>query len=218
MNLIEQYRVFISSLLIGVYLGVTYDLLFHFVSSKLNKIIRSIIDVLFFVIQALVVFRFMYKINHAIIPLYTYFLFMFGFLIYHYFADDYYKKRIEPLQYLVKKIFMMIKKSLYWGFIEPYMTIYTMLKKRFIKFKSWFIKKRVKHKIKKKERKKKRAKKKEEKKIKKKQKKEEVLLKKKKRREQKLNKKEKKRQIKMQKKNKLGDGDAKKQFQTDQSW
>ena len=43
MTLLTQFELFIYSLLIGVYLGVTYDLFYYFILMHINKIVKYIL-------------------------------------------------------------------------------------------------------------------------------------------------------------------------------
>lgn len=123
-----QYLLFIYSLFVGVYLGVTYDLLELLILKRLHKILKSILQIIFFIFQAQLVFRVFYQINYGIIPLYCYFLFILGYFLDHSFANDYRKQllMIEKLYlYLVSKIAQLLRVLV----IEPFIYCWWLITK-----------------------------------------------------------------------------------------
>lgn len=114
-----QFELFIYALFIGIYLGVTYDLLYYFILMHLNKIVKTICDIIFFICQGFIIFNIIYKINNGIIPVYCYFLFFLGFLIYYQYSQLYYQKNILPLKKLVNKSMTRVIKILHYFFVKP---------------------------------------------------------------------------------------------------
>jgi spore cortex biosynthesis protein YabQ len=128
MSLLTQFELFLFSIFVGIYLGVTYDLIYYFVLMHLKKIQKAILDVLYFIIQSFIVFRVMFKISNGIIPIYCYGLFIIGFIIYHYKAKKYYEERIEPLKRGTTKTYKKLLKIGYFLCIEPLVNTYTIMK------------------------------------------------------------------------------------------
>lgn len=131
MELNIQFELFIYSLFIGVYLGVTYDLFYYFIFMHVHKIIKMICDMLFFVSQGFIVFHLIFKINNGIIPIYCYFLFLLGFLIYYHYSQQYYQNKILPVKKIVysvcKRVLIVLKYLLIKPFIDSYNFFYKVV-------------------------------------------------------------------------------------------
>lgn len=157
-NITLELILFTYSILIGIYLGVSYELLHMLILKHLNKLVKFIIDILFFVLQGFLVFRVLFNINYGIIPLYSYFLFLVGFLIYQQFSSKTYQKQLKQFEKMCVYIYIKIRKLFYFLVIEPFeyllvtgQYLYNKLSQIFLfiakKIKN-FIKKRFKWKIK----------------------------------------------------------------------
>lgn len=151
MDLYIQFILLIYSFLIGIYLGVTYDLIYYFFLIYLHKIIKSICDIVFFIIQGFIIFYVIYNINNGIIPLYCYFIMGLGVITYYYFVSNYHKKYLFPFKKLVngifKKVIHFIKIILWKPFVDNYLffkSIYKYLKKKLQKWKRTLKRKRIK--------------------------------------------------------------------------
>lgn len=127
MNLDIQFELFIYSLFIGVYLGVTYDLLYYFILMHLKKITKYFLDIIFFVIQSFIVFKVIYRINYGVIPVYCYFIFLIGFLFYYRFSQKLYEDQIYPLKKIFIKIWLKLVKILHYLIIQPFLDIWKVL-------------------------------------------------------------------------------------------
>ncbi|MDF2699821.1 MAG: hypothetical protein K0Q49_1377 [Haloplasmataceae bacterium] len=128
MNLNTQFELFLFSLFIGIYLGVTYDLLYYFIFMHVKKLIKYVFDLIFFVSQSFIVFNVIYRINYGIVPVYSYFLFAIGFLIYFKFSEKYYMERIYPLKKLLIRILNKLLKLFKYLFIKPLVDTYQFIK------------------------------------------------------------------------------------------
>jgi len=74
--------------------------------------------------QGFIIFQVIYKINYGVIPLYCYFFFGIGFLMYYSYSQKYYENNIYPLR---KMIYLMIFKGLkllHYLFIKPFVDTY----------------------------------------------------------------------------------------------
>ncbi len=120
MILKTQFELLMYSFLIGFYLGVTYDLFFYFIFMHLNKILKFIFDLIFFVCQGFIIFHLIYGINHGIIPLYCYIFFGLGFFIYYSYSQRYYQNSIYPLRKVVYAILSKLVKILKYIFVKPF--------------------------------------------------------------------------------------------------
>lgn len=124
MNLKTQFELLVYSFLIGIYLGVTYDLVYYFILMHIKKLLKAIIDIFFFVCQGFIIFNVIYKINNGIIPIYCYLLIGFGFSIYYSYSKQYYHNNIKPLKELVNKVYTKLTHLLKYIFIKPFFDTY----------------------------------------------------------------------------------------------
>ncbi|QVK17989.1 spore cortex biosynthesis protein YabQ [Mycoplasmatota bacterium] len=127
MILKTQFELLLYSFFIGIYLGVTYDLLYYFIFIYLKKVVKYFCDILFFVCQGFIIFQVIYKINNGIIPLYCFIFFGLGFLIYYTYSQSYYENNIYPLRKLFYRIINKVLKVLTYLFIKPFVDTYEFL-------------------------------------------------------------------------------------------
>lgn len=140
MELQIQYFLFFYSILIGIYLGVTYDLLYYFVFMYLKKALKYTCDILFFICQAFIVYQVIYNINSGIIPFYCYLLMGLGFLIYYNFAQKFYQQQIYPLRKTVFLTSRKVIKILHYLFVKPFSNTYHFFNELYLYVKKIFIK------------------------------------------------------------------------------
>ena len=138
MSLHTQYLLLFYSLIIGIYIGVTYDLLYYFILMHLKKAVIFICDLLFFIIQGFIVFQVIYNVNDGIIPFYSYLIIGIGFMVYYNSSQSYYKRQLYPLKKLIKYGYKKIIKLLKYIFVKPFVDSYLFFEKiyLFIKRKS----------------------------------------------------------------------------------
>lgn len=140
----EQFTLFVYSLFIGVYLGVSYDLLHLFVLKYGNKISNSILQIVFFLIQAIIVFNVLYQINYGVIPLYSYLLFLIGFLVYNRYANYYHANQLNKIERIILTIAEKFKRLFIFMVIDPIRDVIKLIKwigKRLSKVGRWIKKK-----------------------------------------------------------------------------
>lgn len=140
MDLQIQYFLFFYSIIIGIYLGVTYDLLYYFIFMHLKKTLKYTCDILFFICQAFIVYQVIYNISNGIIPFYCYLLMGLGFLIYYNFSQKFYQQQIYPLRKLIIYIYNKVIKILHNLFIRPFHNTYIFLKDFYLFIKKLLIK------------------------------------------------------------------------------
>ncbi len=138
MILKTQFELLLYTFLIGIYIGVTYDLLYYFIFMHLKKPLKIVFDFIFFICQGFIVFRVIYKINYGIIPFYCYIFICLGFLLYYHYANRYYLNYLFPFRKLLYFILDRIIRILNYLFIKPFKDtfyflrgIYLYLKKKF---------------------------------------------------------------------------------------
>lgn len=122
-----QFELLLYSFFIGIYLGVTYDLLYYFCFIHLKKVIKYFCDILFFVCQGFIIFHVIYKINYGIIPFYCFLFFGLGFLIYYTYSQSYYENNIYPLRKISYRILLKVKKVVKYLFIKPFVDTYEFI-------------------------------------------------------------------------------------------
>jgi spore cortex biosynthesis protein YabQ len=127
-NLTTQYALFFYSLFIGVYLGVSYDIFEMILLKYLNQILRAVLQVGFFMLQAILVFKVLFNINRGIIPFYSYFLFLVGFLIYSHFSSQYHESNLRQIEKIYKYAIKKIKQLFIFLVIDPFIDVYKVLK------------------------------------------------------------------------------------------
>jgi spore cortex biosynthesis protein YabQ len=127
-NLTIQYALFFYSIFIGVYLGVSYDIFEMFLLKYLNQVLRAILQIGFFILQAMLVFKVLFNINRGVIPLYSYFLFLVGFLIYSHFSSQYHESNLVHIEKIYKYSIKKLKQIFAFLVIEPFIDIYNALK------------------------------------------------------------------------------------------
>lgn len=122
-----QFTLFIYSLLIGVYLAVSYDLVDLFILKYANRIWTSIIQVLFFIVQAIIVFRVFFHIHYGYIPFYSYILFLVGFFLYHRFSRHYQSDQLTRIEKGVLWIIRLLRRLFVYLVIDPILDVWRVL-------------------------------------------------------------------------------------------
>lgn len=140
MDLQTQFIILVYSFFVGIYLGVTYDLLYYFLLIHLKKIFKYVCDIIFFILQGFIVFFVIYDINSGIIPFYSYFIMALGVFVYYYFSKQYYKNTILPFKIFVYSIIKKVLRVLKFIFIKPFIDNYLFLRSIFLYVRKKIIK------------------------------------------------------------------------------
>jgi len=114
-----QFQLLTYALLIGFYLGVTYDLFEIFILKHMRKMPGIILQLLFFVVQARIVFLVLYEVNNGLIPFYVYPLFFVGFLIYHRFSSRYHQVYYRKVEWAVSQCSGFVKRLISFLIMDP---------------------------------------------------------------------------------------------------
>ncbi len=114
-----QYSLLLNSIIFGIYLGITYDILKFFATKRYWLHVTK--DILFWIVQGLISGYFFYKISNGIIPIMLFLLFLAGYLIYSLTLkkclNKYFIQNIQSLKSIVKAnkklIFFLLAFDLY---------------------------------------------------------------------------------------------------------
>lgn len=139
-----QFTLFIYSLFIGIYLGVSYDLVNIFILKYTKKILTSVIQIVFFIVQGYIVFRVLFHVNYGLIPFYSYLLFLIGFMLYHRFTSSYHREYLTPVEKTILWIIGWIQRIFTFMVITPILDVWKFIKwiyQKLLKFINWFKKK-----------------------------------------------------------------------------
>lgn len=107
MNLLVQFEVILSSYLFGIIFMIFYDFLNRLLYNKKGKLIRFLIELIFFVLMSILFFIIMLKISNAnlniFIPLFLFLgILTYIFTIQYYFTFAY-QKLFEYISLKIKK-------------------------------------------------------------------------------------------------------------------
>lgn len=146
--LLNEVRFFINSILWGVILLILYDVLRIFRRVvKHNQFTTIIEDVIYWIINGILIFRMMYEYNDGIIRAFTIIGLLLGMILYHNSLSDmvveYISNGINRTIAFINKVIGTIINTILW----PFRWIYKQLKKIFgflYKKLASFVKKRIK--------------------------------------------------------------------------
>lgn len=127
-DLDRQFTIFLYSLLIGLYLGVTYDLVDLFLLKRLKKPAKGLFQILFFIIQSAIVFRVLFHVNDGAIFLYCYLLFFVGFLLYQWMAKGLRQEGFPRIEKAAFWLFQCLQRLFSFLIVEPILDLIRVFK------------------------------------------------------------------------------------------
>lgn len=127
-DLDRQFTIFLYSLLIGLYLGVTYDLVDLFLLKRLKKAAKGLFQILFFLIQSAIVFRVLFHVNDGAIFLYCYLLFFVGFLLYQWMAKGLRQEGFPRIEKAAFWLFQCLQRLFSFLIVEPILDLIRVFK------------------------------------------------------------------------------------------
>lgn len=109
----EEVYISIYLIAFGIYLISTYDVLLYTLEcSKMPRVIKVIIEIIYCLVQLLITYLFSYKLASGYIPIYFILFLILGFILYIYFLKkpllktiNYYGKKVRPV---IGKIFLNV--------------------------------------------------------------------------------------------------------------
>lgn len=120
MRLDVQFLTMASMILGGFYLGMALDTFRRFTPYWKNKrILTAILEILFWLIQVLILFYILYLVNHGELRVYIFVAVFLGFAMYQALAAPLYKRLLEVMIRIILAIYRFLMKTVYYLIIVP---------------------------------------------------------------------------------------------------
>src|SRR5690625_1150684 len=105
MTLNVQFLTMVSMVIGGFYLGIAHDTYERFSSLwKKKQLVTYLFAIVFWLIQACLLFVLLYKVNHGELRIYIFLACLLGFSIYQVFAAKIYRQLLEGIITIITKI------------------------------------------------------------------------------------------------------------------
>lgn len=125
MSIDIQFLSFIAMMIIGIYLGAMFDTNERLIGRfNGNMMLSFLFQLLFWLIQALIVFLCLVKINNGQVHLYFIFTIIFGFWIYCSRCRTFYQSLLERVIMIVCQLIYIIKQMIYIMVLKPLIICY----------------------------------------------------------------------------------------------
>ena len=138
----EEIYISLYLIIYGIYIISSYDILLSFFTkTKLNKVIKIIIELIFFIIQLILTYYFSYKLASGYMPIYFILFIVIGFVIYYKLLKESLLKNVEQIikgiKQITPSILKIIQNLLYSKeLIKIIKEIISLIYRRMIKIKS----------------------------------------------------------------------------------
>lgn len=112
-----QIKYFVSTVSVGLLIGIFYDIYRLFRQDRFKRnILSSISDFLFWILMSIVVFIFMLKTNNLNLRYYTFIGMFFGYTIYNFCISKYFYNVLNILLYVIIKLIRILFRIIFYPF------------------------------------------------------------------------------------------------------
>ncbi|MHA6252894.1 spore cortex biosynthesis protein YabQ [Oceanobacillus sp. CAU 1775] len=120
MSLSVQFATIIAMVLSGVYLGIIQSTFQRFsVYWKKRNILKYVLEISFWVLQTVIIFYILFRVNAGELRLYVFLACLLGFSFYQALLKGYYLRLLEVLIRIGKKVLFIIERILYVLIFKP---------------------------------------------------------------------------------------------------
>lgn len=135
-----ELRILLYIISFGIYYFSFTDLVIFIEEKyKLNKIFKTILEIIYLILQVFLTYNFCYNLDYGYIPIYFMLFIIIGFLIYYLFIKDSFIKTLNYLSKIISKITPLFIHL--WYSKSIFKTIKITFKKWYLKIKKLFFKK-----------------------------------------------------------------------------